>query len=155
MKALILLAALLAASTAHAAPSAEDKLHYLGASKGREHVSAVFLYTATVIRHKEYVRAWIAGLNSDLNGLVEDENGVAYTKELHLINCRKKTHTLKHAVFYDLTDQVVKNIKYDKLDFNPLIPGSVGEDIINNICAKAGFNSAKELKVPEGNRTDI
>lgn len=155
MKALLLIALLIAAPT-HAAPSADDKLQYLGASQGRGHITMVFLYTTTVIRHKEYVRAWIAGLNSNPDGLVADENGVAYTKELHLINCRKKTHMLKHAVFYDLADQVVKNIKYDKLDFNPLTPGSVGEDIINNICTKAGYRlEGQSSGNSEVNRTDI
>ena len=61
-------------------------------------------------------------------------------KNYYVYDCLNETSAFRSLVTYDVNENVVSSRNAEKLEYSPVVPGSIGEAMLENVCANlTGF----------------
>lgn len=109
-----------------------------------KYVSRMFIEGDTIERlkgeFKDYAMAWHLKLNSSPNGktMVNDADGVAYSRIRWIYNCRNRTVALKSFVQFNSAGAAVSSseVQPGEANFQAILPRSVAEEAMYMVCRK-------------------
>jgi S1-C subfamily serine protease len=72
----------------------------------------------------------------------------SYTMYLNFFDCAKQQSALASSVHYDNRGKVIEVNEFNKIDFSRVNPGTIGEDLLNAVCACA-YKSHERQRPPD------
>ncbi|MDR2466649.1 MAG: serine protease [Prevotellaceae bacterium] len=77
--------------------------------------------------------------------------GYSHTMYLNLFDCIKHQSALAGSVHYDKQGKVIESNEFNKISFSRVNPGTIGEDLLNAVCACAD-KSRERQRPPDAAR---
>lgn len=85
-------------------------------------------------KNGNYVSAWFKLLNTG-NWKLIDNKKVWFSIRYIVADCNSRTYSLNSVTSYDLQGNVIRSDDFQSLDFQHVVPGTIGEDMYYTMCS--------------------
>ena len=110
------------------------------------------------IMNKNIVSAWIGYKmsNTEVTKLVDslkkegefvDFSKYDYTMMQEYMNCKEHTSAIKHIIHYDKYKNEITSSNYKDIEYENVIPKTIGDESFVTICKYANRNDSTEMKL--------
>jgi hypothetical protein len=76
-----------------------------------------------------------------------DFSNYNYTMMQEYLNCKERTSAIKHVIHYGKNNKQIISSNYKELDYDKVIPGTIGGESLLEICKYVNRDDSTEMKL--------